>query len=760
MGNQDGSIKNYSYFSGKTTHGYFQRDAKGTGVKYWYQKGTNLLVKKMVLTRGSEDSEDENYNSDIKQRFFYIYNEDAVLTKVIVDDGREGDPNNFDSVTERRISSISPKQEMPNVGSPEVIEQKCSSSDGKSEFLTRKIVNHFDEQGNISSQEVYDASNTLRYTLNKQYSHGLLLSETDPLGSKTNYTYDANQNVKSKSASNTGISIEYAYDLRNRLIHTTEKDKKGHQVESEIAYDAAGYKSLEKDLLGNVTTYENDSLGRPIRITYPETSNGLHSSASSIYVYDYDIFNNPISITDPKGRVLKSTYNLKGKPAEINYLDGTKEVFRYDSGGNIHRHYCRNGILEVFEYDYIGRLRKVEYFSQGSSYSFKNTYSDYSTFHKTSEKDALGKETTYSYDVCGRLASIKKENQKLDFSYDPLGRTQSIKKWKFAKNFTLEVREYDLLNRVVEERTENSSGQILLQKRLVYNDAGQLSQIVGYPQNRESILVQYEYDRFGRIIKASNATGCSIQVIYDDAYVNEWGQRGSKRTIVDPKGSRTEEIFDNDDHLLQVCKKDKSGKLLSLVDTAYDCTGNKVLEKARVISPEGKSGDFEIEYSYSPGDQLNSITLAKGTSDERVTRFEYNSYGEISKKFYPGAQTPLLYQYDSRGDLEKVSYKEGKNDIGYWVDYDHNKNLTSLRRENLSLSYSYDENGLLTSEAVEDEFGSYKISRTYDGEGRINSLKFPDGSYVEYCYEGSFVKSITRFGKDKKELYSHVVLPF
>ena len=32
--NQDGHIKNYVYFSGKNTHGFFQTDAKGTGVKY------------------------------------------------------------------------------------------------------------------------------------------------------------------------------------------------------------------------------------------------------------------------------------------------------------------------------------------------------------------------------------------------------------------------------------------------------------------------------------------------------------------------------------------------------------------------------------------------------------------------------------------------------------------------------------------------------------------------------------------------------
>ncbi|MGH2637755.1 MAG: hypothetical protein ACRDF4_00470, partial [Rhabdochlamydiaceae bacterium] len=127
------------------------------------------------------------------------------------------------------------------------------------------------------------------------------------------------------------------------------------------------------------------------------------------------------------------------------------------------------------------------------------------------------------------------------------------------------------------------------------------------------------------------------------------------------------------------------------------------------------------------------------------------------QKYYPGAQTPILYQYDSRGDLDSVSYKEGENDIAYKMYYDYSKNLTSMNRDNLSLRYSYDANELLASETVKDEFGSYQVSRTYDGEGKVKTLQFPDGSYVEYSYEGPLVKSVSRFDKNKKELYNYAV---
>lgn len=766
--NQNGSVKNFFYFSDKTSHGFFQTDAKGIGVKYWYKKGTNLLVKKFVLTDESKyiSLSDEDYYAEIKQRFFYIYNDDAALIKVIVDDGKEKDPKNLAGVEKRMITNISPKQKMPNVGAPEVIEQKYSTKDEKAEFLINRTVNHFDEQGNISAQEMHDANGEHRYTIHKRYFHSLLMSETDPLGNETEYCYDANQNLVSETHSDTGICIAYHYDLKNRLIQTIETDRKGNHFETEITYDAAGYKSSEKDRFGNLTVYENDSLGRPIRITYPDTSNGLHTFLAPTYIYDYDLFDNPISVTDPDGKVLKKTYTFKGKPSQIEYLDGTKEIFRYDSSGNIHHHYRRDGTVEVFEYDYIGRPTKVQYFCSGDNPSeespFKYATYKYNIFHKISEIDVRKTTTSYTYNGSGQLSSLQKGEQKVDFTYDSLGRTQSIKKWKstkkFAENFTLEIKNYDLLDRVIEERTEDSSGLTLIQKRFIYNKAGQLAQIIGYPQGKESILMEYDYDGFGRVVKATNAAGSSTQIIYDDAYINNWGQKGIKQTIIDPLGNNTEQIFDNDNHLIQVCKKDKGGNLLSCIDTGYDFTGNKIVEKAVVISPNGQSSDFAIEYAYTSSDQIKTITVGKGSPEEKITRFEYNAYGELTKKLYPGGQGPLLYQYNNQGNLEKVSYKEDKNKVEYTMYYDYNQNLTCMSRDNLSIYYSYNQNELLTEEKVQDDFGSYQITRTYDGEGKIKQLRFPDESYVEYSYQGPLIKSVSRFNKNNQEIYTYAVV--
>lgn len=764
VSNQNGHVKNYSYFSGKTTHGFFQKDSKGAGIKHWYKKGTNLLLKKFVLTRGSAEKEEEGDDSGIIERHFYTYNEDAALIRVVVDDGRKGQLNDYYdeySVTEKLITCISPKQELPNVGAPEMVEQKCRAPDKQSEQLLKRTVNQFDAQGNIASQAVYDANEKHCYTVTKAYTNGLLAFETDPLGNETHYSYDANHNLIEESHSNAGISIEYGYDLRNHLIYTSQKDRSGKKFEMHASYDQAGYKIAEVDQFGNETLYVNDDLGRPISVTYPETSNGPNSSIKPTYLYSYDLFDNPTSVTDPKGRVLTKSYNVYGKPTEIHHLDGTKEIFRYDTGGNLHQYYGKDGLLQIFSYDHVGRPTKVEYFNrknQRAEYSFKKKTYSYNAFHKTYETDELSNTTTYTYDGAGRLASLEKDEKKVEFLYDSLGRTQGVKKWKSSKTFTLEVKEYDLLDRVIEERTEDTQGHVLIKKRYVYNEAGQLAEVIGYPQNKESVLMRYEYDGFGRLSKATNAAGHTSTIIYDDAYVNEWGQKTLKRTTIDPIGNQTEEIFDTDENLIKVTKKDKSGQLLAETKSSYDCSGNKVLEKAALIAAGSPSKTYETERSFNGGDQLESLTLGKAAPQERTYRFEYNAYGDLSAKYIPGSKEPITYRYDNQGDLDVVSYKEGKKETTYRLSHDRRRNLTQQSLESsFTIDYSFDAHDLLLSEKIEDDFGSYQVSCTYDGEGKIETLGLPDGSYVKYFYEGPFVKTAKRFSKDKKELYNYQV---
>jgi RHS repeat-associated protein len=750
--NQESHAKTYSYRTVKDIDVVSQKDSKGSSVKLGYKKGTNLLIRKFILDK-----------KEIKKRWFYNYNEDGVLTRIIVDDGDEEAFESAYYIGERHTTTITPKQELPNVGVPEIIEEKYLDIKTKKEISLKKTVNGFDSQGNIASIGVYDASGEHRYTVTRIYEHGLLKLETDPIGNSTRYTYDGNQNLASTVHSNSSLSFEYRYDLKNRLIYIGEKDGKGNCFETRHIYDAAGNKTSEIDRFGNETVYVPDSLSRIASATYPEIKVGEHSSSKPLYTYGYDLFDHVISIIDPKEEATKKAYTIHGKPTLIHYPDGSQELFKYDPEGSLHRHRAKDGTVRVFEYDYQGRIAHVEHYTRSNKASgdwLSSIYYDYDAFHMTSQKDEEGDKTTYTYDGAGRLATLTKDDQKAEFIYDSLGRTHGVKKWKSAKTFTLEIKEHDLLNRVTEERTEDTQGKILLKSRRSYDDAGRVKEVIGYPQNQESVLARYDYDDFGRLREVMDAFESVTKIDYEDSYIDEWGQKVLKRTQTDPLGTQTEEIFDPANRLAKTTKKDKTGQLLAESVFFFDTVGNLNLEKDAVISKGELLRTYRAHESYTGG-KLKSATIAAGTAEERTFGWEYDAYGNPFTITKPGIKEPITYQYDQTGRMRSVSYKGEKysQESIHKFSYDKKGNVKEIELgKSRTITYKLNPNNLLKSETVKDEFGSYQVKLVLDGEGCIEVIQLPDGSLVEYTYEGPFVKSLSRQSKEKKELYNYRIV--
>ena len=748
-----------------------QKDSKGNGVEFFYKKGTNLLVRKCCLK-----------DSTRKKRWFYDYNSDGVLARVQVDDGDEEDPQSTAYVHERLITILTSKQELPNAGAPEIIEEKCLDLKSKTELLLKRIVNKFDEQGNIFLQETYDANGEHRYSIKRDYQAGLLMFESDPIGDETYYGYDANQNLISKQHLNSGITIEYGYDLKNRPISTIQHGKLGEKFETRISYDAAGNKISETDRFGNQTTYTYDDLGRLISATYPKIKDSEASFKCPTYSFTYDIFNHETSVTDPKGEVTTKAFTVHGKPTETCYPDGTRELFKYDPEGSLHRHCARDGTVKIFEYDYLGRVLHIERYGRSTKSSGDyagSLYYSYNALHKLTEKDEAGYETTYTYDPAGRLASMSvetnhlifpmgssitsssaRESRKVDFAYDALGRTQSVKNWKSKNTFTLQVRDYDFLNRITEQRTENQEGTVLLKNMYTYDQNGQVGQVISYPNNRESILTQYEYDGVGRVSNILDPFGNITQILYEDHYINPLGQNVPKRIQVDALGNRKEEIFDTENNLVKVVQKDKNNQILAETEYVYDANGNKILEQSAVLSNGQHLRNCSTTWAYSLGDRLTSISRAAASPDERTTTFSYNSWGDVIAKIPPRGEDPITYDYDVEGQLVIISYKNPRSTktTTYQISYDKIGNIEKIKLNSQEfLTSKFNKNGQLLYETFKDEWGTYEVRSFYDGDGHIQSIQLPDASFIDYAYDGPLVKTAIRRSKDKKDLYSYKV---
>ena len=87
------------------------------------------------------------------------------------------------------------------------------------------------------------------------------------------------------------------------------------------------------------------------------------------------------------------------------------------------------------------------------------TRSQYNAFHLISETDPEGIKTEYRYDNAGRLIESKKAGRVTTYVYDVLGRTSEVRE-HFNGGYIAKIKDYDFLDRVIEERTEDDKGVV------------------------------------------------------------------------------------------------------------------------------------------------------------------------------------------------------------------------------------------------------------------------------------------------------------
>jgi YD repeat-containing protein len=122
---------------------------------------------------------------------------------------------------------------------------------------------------------------------NQPDANGNLLSSTDALGHTTSYTYDANNNVATKSAAvdaNTTATNVYTYNSFGEVLTMT-------------------------DPLGHVASNTYDSHGNLLTVTTP-APNG--TTAASVTQFAYDSSGELTSITDPLSQVTSIAYTSAG----------------------------------------------------------------------------------------------------------------------------------------------------------------------------------------------------------------------------------------------------------------------------------------------------------------------------------------------------------------------------------------------------------------------------------------------------------------
>jgi RHS repeat-associated protein len=706
-------------------------------IYYSYFPGTDLLASK--IKGGASPS--------IRQ--FYEYDLNGILNKEIIDDGTTNDKFNLTNVTERRIKYITPRQTEP-IGLPEVIEERALNVKTGQEFLLSKVVNSYSSKGILKKQDRFDSNGV--YVSTSQWDHderNNIILEIDPLGRTKTYKYDANNNKIFEQGPRTDSHKEFVYDYSNRLIRIDEVHT-SYRLSKTFRYDLLGNKIASTDIYGNETQFIYDDFSRLITKIYPAVLNENGVLVNPTEHLAYDAMSNPIAKNDANGNLLTSTYTVRGQPSLITYSDGTQEQTLYYLDGAIKQSISRNHLYTFHPYvDYQGRPGFTTYYSEhGHLLDWKST--TYNAFHLLNETNMSGLQTSYTYDFAGRLSSITKQDRLTTYEYDPLGRLHKTCEFFDANNFIAKINEFDVLDRVIEERVEDADGNIVSRMRYGYDIQGHRNEIRNFTAAGEAVST-IVYNSHDQPCLLTDALGNSSITVFRYDYLNSLGQKVPYNEMTDPMGNFTTTTYDALGRVASIVKKNGIGKIIQSNEMAYDCNGNRISLKETVIIDNGSDRIVQTNWTYDSLNRVTSVTEAVGSPEQKKTSIHYNSFGQKESIVNPDGVV-ISHSYDYLGRL--ISFSASDNSFHYTYEFDLNNNPIKINDliNGTTTVKVYDSN----NRVIEETLGNGLVMRfQYDRMDRPLKITIPDNSSIEYLYGAMNLKQVSRHDSSGNLLYAH-----
>lgn len=722
-------IKRCRYSDGRPSLLLEEQDVAGKRIVYDYLFGTDLLVSKLIYD-----------NERLICRKFFEYNDDHILIREIEDDGDSLNPANLTGVEARTIRKIISLFSGPFVGMPHIIEDHYLEN--SKEHLLKKTVLTYTTCGQIAQQDIFDSDNRFKYSLKTAYDEkGRVIEQTNALGQVEKFSYDECGNRISSQAFSGRTIIKVDYDNLNLPFEEWVRGDDGIALSSQFGYDGRHNLITETDSKGNVTRHVYDSLNRRIQTTLPPIPGENRTLYTPTTRHDYDALGNEILRVDACGNATKISFNSYGKPIAILHPDGAQEEYIYNLDGSLKTSVDPMGIATSFEYDGLGRILSKTISAKGQTLSEERF--EYRGMRLTSKTDPEGNRTAYTYDGAGRKIAEECAGETILYQYDSLGRVNHVRKGDLCQ-----VTEYDLLDRVIEERKESPSGELFRKVRYEYDDAGNRIASIRSVAGQEA-KEQSRYDSLNRLIEKTDPLSNTESIRYNDHFIDAWSIRVLQKIHTDPMGLKTIETYDAQTHLARIEKRKE--KPLAVEEKTYTPNGYLSFQVTTVFSPDGSTRTFNTRWKYDSRGRMAALTEADGTVHAKTTLHSYTLRGELAQTTKPN-RINLIYRYDDLGCLTSLDSSDGT--VQHTMAYDRLGRLRVLD----GMEHTLDAQGRLLSENFK---GGYSIENEYDTSGRRVECKIPLADcLVEYGYDGMDLERITRKTLSGTTLFTHSYLDY
>lgn len=767
-------------------------DINGNTLDFTYDGNFRLLTvsssataRSVAFTYGTNDKI-VTVTDSLNRVWTYTYDADDNLVKVT-------DPLNYDityaydlkhnlvSVTDKNgnvtyVVTYDDRDRVSSYGRPGALYTYVYFTDytTKTDPLGNTTTYYFDANGNMVKTVFPDGSEELtqinadvrplkitdanggerHYTYNE---FGQILTETDPLGNVTTYTYDPRFQKIATITDPRGNIWTNTYDENGNLVTITDP----LSCTTTMTYNEKGQVLTETDGEGYTFTYEYDASGNQTKIIDPDGNETVMTydalgrlltktdARGNTWTNTYDLMGRIVDIEDPLGNHATFTYDGEGNRITATDYSGNTSTFAYDAEGRKISQTDADGNTVTFTYDAVGNmLSRTDALGNTTSWTYN------SRNQVITETDALGNTTSYTYDPAGRkltktdarskiwsytydaagnlLTETNPLNQTISYEYDANGNRTKIT----DPNGHVTYFEYDAVNKPV--KTIVKIGDTAPEA------------------DEDDIVTVYTYDCLGRKVSETNALGETTVYEYNfrGQVISQTNDLGETKTYTyDENGNKTSYTTVTGNVITYTY--DQLNRMATVGDTTglfeayeYDNSGNKT----KITAADGNFQTVSYtafnkpeiltdalgnttSYAYDANYNLVEVTDRRG----KVTKNEYDALNRLVKVTDPlnnssslefdevgnmvkmtdakGAQT--TYAYDDANRLTTITYDNGTSK---WVSYDAAGRIISKTDQNGDvITFDRDEVGRIVTRHYygNDGIEDYRYDYTYDKLGRL-----------------------------------------
>ena len=568
---------------------------------------------------------------------------------------------------------------------------------------------------------------------------GQLLTETDPLGYTTTYTYDllgrpaqvenlyghwvgptydADGNVIGDTDLVNGYVTDYVYNAQGELVQTEQPNATpgtnygktivdGSPVGpvTTYGYDADGNLASEKDPMGNVTAWTYDADGNQTAMKLPDPANGDQDANSPKTSYTYDLVGNLLTTTSPSpvtpGAYVTTVnaYDQQNNLVSSEDADGNVTSYSYDQLGQTTSLTDTDGNTTNWTYDHDGQQTSqsstvaLGYFQDGTVHTATATSYDF-------------------YDGYGNpLATIDADGRTINYTFDSLNR-ETYEYWYDASgNQTGSVSYgYDAKSELTSAANYGPGYSEVASYGFNYDEVGNVSDVTARLQGVQNgtlpIQLASDYDYNGDRTKlavnigggmptwdTNDANGdtagdFSAFTSGTDDFVNNYGY--------DPMGNMT--------GIVQTTQTPPAGSYPTVnavapktVAFAYDAD-NRLAGLNRYNNDGSELNASTLvaaaTYGYDHDSDLTSLAYADGAGNTVAAyQWTYNTAGLVTHEYSRNDTSGTIgssytswaettYSYDPDGQMLGASYSSkfaGATTTDNSLSYDPNGNRTSRR---------------------------------------------------------------------------------